>query len=69
MKNNNNTIYDEIDLNKVNSVEDLEKFGLEHLKNELQRLGLKCGGNLRDRAQRLYDIKINPNNLFNPKYQ
>lgn len=60
--------YEEIDLSKISSVEDLENFGLEHLKEELCRLGLKCGGNLKERAQRLYDIKINPTNLFNPKY-
>jgi len=58
----------EIDMNTINSVEDLLKLGPDHLKHELTRLGLKCGGNLQERANRLYDIKLNPQLLFNPKY-
>lgn len=70
-KNEEKTIkkkYDEIDLSNISTVEDLESFGPEHLKEELNRLGLKCGGNLKERAQRLFDIKKDPTNLFNPKY-
>ena len=32
------------------------------------RLGLKCGGNLKERANRLFQLKINPSNLFNDKF-
>ncbi len=60
--------YAEIDLKSIQSLEDLEKLGSEHLKQELLRLGLKCSGNLKEKAQRLYDIKKDPTNLFNPKY-
>ena len=57
-----------IELRNIKSIEDLENLGSAHLKAELMRLGLKCGGNLRERAQRLWDIKQDPTNLFNPKY-
>ena len=60
--------YHEIDLKSIQSLEDLETLGSEHLKQELLRLGLKCSGNLNEKAQRLYDIKKDPTNLFNPKY-
>jgi len=45
------------DLNSFQSVEELEKLGLEKLKEELQKLGLLCGGNLKQRAQRLFSVK------------
>lgn len=57
-----------IELKDIKSIEELENLGSAHLKAELMRLGLKCGGNLRERAQRLWDIKQDPTNLFNPKY-
>jgi len=60
--------YSEIDLKKVGKVDDLVGFGGDHLKSELNRLGLKCGGSVQDRAQRLYDIKLNPSLFLNPKY-
>lgn len=60
--------YPEIDLKGIKSIEDLENLGSEHLKHGLMKLGLKCGGNLRERAQRLFDIKLDPTNLLNPKY-
>ena len=60
--------YPEIDLKEIKSVEDLENLGSEHLKHGLMKLGLKSSGNLRERAQRLYDIKLDPTNLLNPKY-
>jgi len=40
----------------------------DHLKYELMRLGLRCGGKVQERAQRLFDIKLNPNLLLDPKY-
>ena len=60
--------FPELDLKMMTSIEDLEKLGAEHLKHELMKLGLKCGGNLKERAQRLFEIKKDPTNLFNPKY-
>merc|ERR1712217_565851 len=46
-----------IDLNAIESVEDLEKIGMDQLKAELQVYGMKCGGNLKERAQRLFLLK------------
>jgi len=60
--------YSEIDLKVVGDIGDLMNLGPEHLKNELSRLGLKCGGSLEERKKRLFEIKMNPNLLFNPKY-
>merc|ERR1719300_1837400 len=40
-----------IDLNAIESVEDLEKIGMDKLKAELQVYGMKCGGNLNERAK------------------
>jgi hypothetical protein len=45
------------DLNTIDSVEELEAFGMDELKAILFSLGLKCGGNLKERAQRLFSIK------------
>jgi len=45
-----------IDLEK-HDVESLKAMGLEPLKAELKRLGLKCGGNLQQRAERLILVK------------
>lgn len=35
----------------------LVPFGLDHLKHELSRRGLKCGGTLEERAKRLFSIR------------
>ena len=32
------------------------------------RLGLKSGGTIQDKAKRLFDIKLDPSLIFNPKY-
>jgi len=45
------------DLNKFSSAEELEVIGLEKLKAELMKLGLLCGGSLKERAQRLFSVK------------
>lgn len=60
--------FGQIDLNSIKSLEDLVNLGGDHLKHELMRLGLKCGGSVQDRAKRLYDIKLKPELLFDPKY-
>ena len=49
-----------IDLAKFSDAEQLETVGLERLKSELQRYGLKCGGNLKERAARLFLVKSTP---------
>lgn len=54
-----------IDLSKYNSSEELESLGLQILKEELQRLGILCGGTLKERAQRLFSLKNS--NTIDPK--
>ena len=44
----------------VDAAEDLEALGLDALKRELMQRGLKCGGDLRARAQRLFLLKATP---------
>jgi len=46
-----------IDLEGVSGWEELRDMGLEPLKAELTKLGLKCGGSLEQRAKRLFDTK------------
>ncbi|XP_032419096.1 splicing regulator SDE2 isoform X2 [Xiphophorus hellerii] len=47
----------QLDLSSVPSVQQLESLGLEVLKEELMRRGLKCGGTLSERAARLYSVR------------
>lgn len=49
-----------IDLADYESAEALEAAGLDRLKAELQRRGLKAGGTLAQRAQRLFLLKHTP---------
>lgn len=46
-----------VDLDKISSVDELLAYGLDSLKEELMRRGLKCGGTLEQRAERLYSVK------------
>ncbi|TDH72787.1 uncharacterized protein CCR75_008296 [Bremia lactucae] len=46
-----------IDLLKFKTIASLEALGLEKLKVELSRRGLKCGGNLTERAARLLTVR------------
>ena len=46
-----------INLDSYSLAEELELAGLERLKVALQALGLKCGGTLQERAQRLFSTK------------
>jgi splicing factor 3A subunit 3 len=46
-----------LDLNAFDSVEELELLGADRLKAALLALGLKCGGTLRQRAERLLAVK------------
>lgn len=44
-------------LDNYKDVKELEALGMDRLKEELYRLGLKCGGGLGERAKRLFAIK------------
>lgn len=46
-----------IDLESYKSCDQLKELGLDCLKKELQVRGLKCGGTLDERAQRLWSIR------------
>ncbi|KAK2715460.1 splicing factor 3A subunit 3-like [Artemia franciscana] len=46
-----------LDLSGFNSWEELASLGLDRLKSALISLGLKCGGTLEERAQRLFSTK------------
>lgn len=46
-----------LDLTKYSSVEELEQLGLDRLKSALVAAGEKCGGTLKERAQRLFNRK------------
>ena len=52
--------YKHVDLSAFKSAPELEALGLDVLKAELQRLGLKCGGQLEQRAARLFLLKDTP---------
>ncbi|XP_040064575.3 splicing factor 3A subunit 3 [Ixodes scapularis] len=46
-----------LDLSAFSSWEELASLGLDRLKSALMALGLKCGGTLEERAQRLFSSK------------
>ncbi|UYV64273.1 SF3A3 [Cordylochernes scorpioides] len=46
-----------LDLSAFSSWEELASLGLDRLKSALMALGLKCGGTLEERAQRLFTTK------------
>lgn len=46
-----------IKLVEYDSVEALESAGGDRLKVTLQSMGLKCGGTVRERAERLFSVK------------
>jgi len=46
-----------LELDDYSTVEDLEQLGLEVLKTALTCRGLKCGGTLQQRAERLFSVK------------
>ena len=49
-----------IDLNQFSSGQELRQLGLGTLKSLLQARGLKCGGTIEERAERLFSIKGTP---------
>lgn len=48
---------EDVDLMSYESASELESLGLETLKAALMTRGLKCGGTLSDRAQRLWKVR------------
>ncbi|CAL5383144.1 unnamed protein product [Camellia sinensis] len=49
-----------LNFDEFNSTAELEDFGMERLKSELQSRGLKYGGTLQERAARLFLLKTIP---------
>lgn len=66
------TSFEPVNLDDFDSGKDLESLGLNHLKHELTRRGMKCGGALTERASRLFSVKglspdeIDPSLLAKP---
>jgi splicing factor 3A subunit 3 len=56
-----------VDLSAVSSASELERLGLDGLKQALQAMGLKCGGTLAQRAARLFSVKGVPRDKISPK--
>ncbi|XP_001606271.1 splicing factor 3A subunit 3 [Nasonia vitripennis] len=60
-----------LELSAFSSWEELASLGLDRLKSALMALGLKCGGTLEERAQRLFSTKgeasLDPNLLAKKK--
>jgi splicing factor 3A subunit 3 len=48
---------DPLDLAQYSSVQALEALGAERIKSGLKALGLKCGGTVTERAERLFSTK------------
>ena len=55
-----------LDLDNYQSKEELEVLGLDVLKSALIALGLKCGGTLQQRAERLFSTKGVPHDKLDP---
>jgi len=53
-------VFDRIDLQTVNSQADLEAFEMDHVKAELTARGIKCGGTLQQRCERLWAVRGPP---------
>mmetsp|Transcript_28493 Transcript_28493/g.69491 ORF Transcript_28493/g.69491 Transcript_28493/m.69491 type:complete len:233 (-) Transcript_28493:156-854(-) len=67
------SVNEPVDLSKYKSAKHLEEVGLERLKKCLQELGMKCGGTLTERAERLWltrgvtDLSTLDSKLFSKK--
>jgi hypothetical protein len=61
--------FEPIDLHDINVAQELERFGLDHLKIELTRQNLKCGGSLEERANRLFLLKTTPFEAIDKKHK
>lgn len=60
--------WEPIDLKRYRAAQELEALGLDHLKAELQRCGLKAGGSLSERAARLYLLSHTPIERIDKKH-
>ncbi len=58
--NESSAFRESIDLSKYDDVAALEGLGGDKLKVELMKLGMKCGGTVKDRAKRLFQVKSAP---------
>ena len=56
-----------LDLGPFETAEALEALGLDRLKGALMAAGLKCGGTLRDRAERLLSTRGKDRADWDPK--
>jgi len=61
--------FEPIYLHDINVAQELERFGLDHLKIELTRQNLKCGGSLEERANRLFLLKMTPFEAIDKKHK
>ncbi|GLJ42749.1 hypothetical protein SUGI_0886370 [Cryptomeria japonica] len=64
----NDSIGESLEFDEFNTPKDIERLGLERLKNELQSRGLKCGGSLSERAARLFLLKTTPLEKLHKKH-
>ena len=66
---NKEIVFDAVDLESstYETSQSLEALGLDHLKAELQRRGLKVGGSLGERAARLLAVRGIPEERIDPK--
>ena len=58
---------EELDLSGFSSPEELQLLGLDRLKAAALFLGVKCGGTLQQRAERLFSLKGVPRESIDPK--
>ncbi|KAL7557708.1 hypothetical protein ACA910_018503 [Epithemia clementina (nom. ined.)] len=54
---NNTTPLTASELEQIQAVSELEALGLDRLKETLRSMGVKCGGTLQQRAERLFSLK------------
>ncbi|CAA7046067.1 unnamed protein product [Microthlaspi erraticum] len=52
--------YEPLNFENFSSASDMEVLGMERLKKELESKGMKCGGTLKERAERLFLLKSTP---------
>lgn len=57
-----------MDLDVFDSAQEVEMLGSDRLKEALQALGLKCGGTMRERAERLWLTKSTPLDQIDRKH-
>lgn len=56
-KNSKGDAQNSLRLGMFNAPTELEALGMDRLKEALQAMGLKCGGTLKDRADRLWSVR------------